>query len=76
MTKERTELLLGVEIMAVCMKHCKTVKEITRAIYKNEADKNMFRVFQCVEILLQHEVLKPMMNNNTLRFKFNDGLLK
>jgi peptidyl-tRNA hydrolase len=73
--KERSEPLLVTQIFAICFKHAKTIDEITKKIYNNGLAKNVVRVYQCCEILMEHNILVPKFQNNQLRFQVNQDIL-
>ena len=74
--KEYSEPLLITHIFGICFKHARTVDEITKRIYKNGHAKNIVRVYQCCEILMEYEILIPKFQNKQLRFQVNQDILK
>ena len=73
--KEYSKELLVTQIFAICLKHPKTIDEITQKIYGNTQAKNIVRVYQCCELLMKHDVVVPKFQNNQLRFQVNPDAL-
>ena len=71
MVTERTDILLGAEIFAVCKKKAKSIPELTKEIYGNKYAKNIYRVYCVTEILMSNELIVPIFKNKILRFKVN-----
>lgn len=73
--KELTEELLVTEIFGLCMSEPTTIEELTNKIYKNLYAKNIVRVYQCCEILMQRGVLVPKFINRKIMFQINNDVL-
>ncbi len=73
--KEHSKELLVTQIFGICFKHSRTIDEITQKIYGNGYAKNVVRVYQCYEILMEHGIVVPKFQNSQLRFQVNPDIL-
>lgn len=69
---ERTDYVLGAEVIAWCNKKPYKIEEITQKIYGNTQAKNIIRVYQCIDVLLQHGIIVPKFNNRLLKFSVDE----
>jgi hypothetical protein len=69
--KERSKHVLGAEVMSICSGKSYRIEELTKKIYNNLDAKNIVRVYQCVEVLLYHDILIPEFKQRYLRFRLN-----
>jgi len=72
MSKERSELLLGAEILALIKVKHRNLREITDKIYGNDSYKNMTRVYTVLEAFMKHGLVVPIFKNRVLFFKVVD----
>lgn len=71
---ERSDYVLGAEILSLCHKKSYRIIDLTKELYGNYHSKNMVRVYMCLEALMKHGVIVPEFRNNFLRFKYNNGV--
>jgi hypothetical protein len=74
--KERTDELLCTEIFGLCFSKARTINEITFKIYKSDAAKNLVRVYQCCDILMERGLLVPKFIERKLLFQIDQSVLK
>jgi len=75
---ERDKELLGAEIVGYCMNKARTMGEITKKIYNYEdlTSKRLAsygRIYQMIEVLVNHGVLSVKCNDRQIRFQVNGG---
>jgi len=61
-------MLIATEIFAICKNKGRTIEEIAQKIYKTDNAKSVVRTYQCIMILLKHDILVPQFKGRILTF--------
>lgn len=70
---ERSDYVLGAEVMSLCMKNSYNLSNLTLKVYGNCHSKNMVRVYMCLEAFMKYGIIIPKFNHNILLFTYNNG---
>lgn len=66
--------MLGMEIFAILQKEkSASIEEITKQIYNNQNEKNTFRIYRYMMILLKHDLLVPQFKKDKLYFTLKNN---
>jgi len=72
MSKERTDMVLGIEIYALCKNKPCSIDDLSGVLYKNNYAKNVVRVYRGIVTLLEYGLVVPVFKNRVLLFKAVD----
>jgi len=74
---ERSQAILGAEILSLLHKHEYSLEQLTEKIYNNNVPKNIVRIYQCITQFLRYELVVPVYKNKQLKFRLvNNGGIK
>jgi len=68
---KHTDNLLVTKVLGLCLNKTSTVGELTKKIYGNDYAKNEIQIYKTLEFLITEELLKPVVNNGSLKYMVN-----
>ena len=73
---KQSDALMATKIFMCCIKHSRSIPDITKRVYGNDKENNIGRIYKVIEFLITEGVIVPKVNDGHLLFQIDKEIVK